>query len=119
MFRFTKPQGTFATFTAASAVRKGLENSGFDITKRKGFGKKRECLSGQKTYEKMTALSAPWFHSQPANLNEQDIAIIGGGLLLFAPPFHWLNVGPNQFIAKMSKLPSMHLATNKVLFIRN
>lgn len=80
MFRFTKPQGTFATFTAASAVRKGLENAGFNITKRKGFGKKRECLSGQKTYEKMTALSLPWFHSQSANLNEQDIAIIGGGI---------------------------------------
>ena len=80
MFRFTKPQGTFATFTAASAVRKGLENAGFNIKKRKGFGKKRECLSGQKTHEKLTALSAPWFHSQPANLNEQDIAIIGGGI---------------------------------------
>lgn len=80
MFRFTKPQGTFATFTAASAVRKGLENAGFDITKRKGFGKKRECLSGQKTHEKLTALSTPWFHSQPANLKEQDIAIIGGGI---------------------------------------
>ena len=80
MFRFTKLQGTFATFTAASAVRKGLENAGFNITKRKGFGKKRECLSGQKTQEKPTALSAPWFHSQPANLNKQDIAIIGGGI---------------------------------------
>ena len=80
MFRFTKPQGTFATFTAASAVRKGLENAGFNINKRKGFGKKRECLSGQKTQEKPTALSAPWFHSQPANLNKQDIAIIGGGI---------------------------------------
>ena len=80
MFRFTKLQGTFATFTAASAVRKGLENSGFNMTKRKGFGKKRECLSGQKTYEKLTALSTPWFHSQPANLNKQDIAIIGGGI---------------------------------------
>ena len=80
MFRFTKLQGTFATFTAASAVRKGLENAGFNIKKRKGFGKKRECLSGQKTYEKLTAISAPWFHSQPANLNKQDIAIIGGGI---------------------------------------
>ena len=80
MFRLTKPQGTFATFTAASAVRKGLENTGFNIKKRKGFGKKRECLSGQKTQEKLTALSAPWFHSQPANLEEQDIAIIGGGI---------------------------------------
>lgn len=80
MFRFTKPQGTFATFTAASAVRKGLENAGFNIKKRKGFGKKRECLSGQKTHKKLTALSTPWFHSQPANLNKQDIAIIGGGI---------------------------------------
>ena len=80
MFRFTKPQGTFATFTAASAVRKGLENAGFNIKKRKGFGKKRECLSGQKTHEKLTALSTPWFHSQAANLKEQDIAIIGGGI---------------------------------------
>ncbi len=80
MFRFTKLQGTFATFTAASAVRKGLENAGFNIKKRKGFGKKRECLSGQKTQEKLTALSTPWFHSQPANLNKQDIAIIGGGI---------------------------------------
>lgn len=80
MFRFTKLQGTLATFTAASAVRKGLENAGFNIKKRKGFGKKRECLSGQKTQEKLTALSTPWFHSQPANLNKQDIAIIGGGI---------------------------------------
>lgn len=80
MFRFTKLQGTFATFTAASAVRKGLENAGFNIKKRKGFGKKRECLSGQKTHEKLTALSTSWFHSQPANLKEQDIAIIGGGI---------------------------------------
>ena len=80
MLRFTKPQGTFATFTAASAVRKGLENAGFNIKKRKGFGKKRECLSGQKTLEKPTALSTPWFNSQPANLKEQDIAIIGGGI---------------------------------------
>ncbi|MDU3250280.1 MAG: FAD-dependent 5-carboxymethylaminomethyl-2-thiouridine(34) oxidoreductase MnmC, partial [Haemophilus parainfluenzae] len=78
--RFTKLQGTFATFTAASAVRKGLENAGFNIKKRKGFGKKRECLSGQKIHEKPTALSMPWFHSQPANLKEQDIAIIGGGI---------------------------------------
>ena len=38
-FRFTKLQGTFATFTAASAVRKGLENAGFHIKERKGFGK--------------------------------------------------------------------------------
>ena len=80
MFRFTKPNGTFATFTAASAVRKGLESAGFAITKRKGFGKKRECLSGKKTQSKSTALSAPWYLAQSAQMEKQDIAIIGGGI---------------------------------------
>ncbi|MFJ6910568.1 MAG: FAD-dependent 5-carboxymethylaminomethyl-2-thiouridine(34) oxidoreductase MnmC, partial [Ligilactobacillus ruminis] len=113
MFRFTKPQGTFATFTAASAVRKGLENSGFDITKRKGFGKKRECLSGQKTYEKMTALSAPWFHSQPANLNEQDIAIIGGGIASLCTAVSLLKRGAKITIYCEDEQTALNASGNK------
>lgn len=80
MFRFTKPNGSFATFTAASAVRKGLESAGFNVTKRKGFGKKRECLSGLKTQSKSTVLSTPWYLAQPAKMEKQDVAIIGGGI---------------------------------------
>lgn len=38
---------TFATFTAASKVRRGLEAVGFAVTKGKGFGRKRERLLGQ------------------------------------------------------------------------
>lgn len=37
---------SFATFTAASKVRKGLENAGFKVQKRKGFGRKREMIHG-------------------------------------------------------------------------
>ena len=80
MLRFTKPNGSFATFTAASAVRKGLESAGFNVTKRKGFGKKRECLSGLKIQSKYTALSTPWYLAQPAKTEKQDVAIIGGGI---------------------------------------
>ncbi|TMQ42419.1 FAD-dependent cmnm(5)s(2)U34 oxidoreductase, partial [Haemophilus influenzae biotype aegyptius] len=80
MFRFTKPNGSFATFTAASAVRKGLESAGFNVTKRKGFGKKRKCLSGLKIQSKPTALSTPWYLAQPAKMEKQDVAIIGGGI---------------------------------------
>ena len=113
MFRFTKPQGTFATFTAASAVRKGLENAGFDITKRKGFGKKRECLSGQKTYEKLTALSAPWFHSQSANLNEQDIAIIGGGIASLCTAISLLKRGAKITIYCEDEQTALNASGNK------
>ena len=113
MFRFTKPQGTFATFTAASAVRKGLENAGFNITKRKGFGKKRECLSGQKTHEKLTALSAPWFHSQPANLNEQDIAIIGGGIASLCTAISLLKRGAKITIYCEDEQTALNASGNK------
>lgn len=46
MASHSRPQTTFATFTAASAVRKGLVQAGFDVQKGKGFGKKRERLLG-------------------------------------------------------------------------
>lgn len=42
----SQPQTTFATFTAASAVRKGLMQAGFTVEKSKGFGRKRERLIG-------------------------------------------------------------------------
>jgi len=113
MFRFTKLQGTFATFTAASAVRKGLENAGFNITKRKGFGKKRECLSGQKTHEKLTALSLPWFHSQSANLNEQDIAIIGGGIASLCTAISLLKRGAQITIYCEDEQTALNASGNK------
>lgn len=37
---------TFATFTSASEVRRGLQSAGFHVQKQAGFGKKREMLSG-------------------------------------------------------------------------
>lgn len=37
---------TFATFTAAGFVRRGLLDAGFIVQKRKGFGNKREMLAG-------------------------------------------------------------------------
>lgn len=42
----SKKGTTFATFTAATKVRRGLEKVGFSVQKRKGFGKKREMAYG-------------------------------------------------------------------------
>lgn len=113
VFRFTKLQGTFATFTAASAVRKGLKNAGFNMTKRKGFGKKRECLSGQKTQEKPTALYTPWFHSQPATLNKQDIVIIGGGIASLCTAISMLKRGANITIYCEDEQTALNASGNK------
>lgn len=44
--RCTHEGGSFSTFTAAGAVRRGLELAGFTVRKSKGFGKKRDMLTG-------------------------------------------------------------------------
>lgn len=44
----TKPSGTFATYTAAGFVKRGLAAAGFDVQKTKGFGRKRDMLIGKK-----------------------------------------------------------------------
>lgn len=46
MARLSKKGTTFATFTSAGDVKRGLQAAGFVVSKHKGFGKKREMLSG-------------------------------------------------------------------------
>jgi len=44
--KHTSPKGTFATYTAAGFVKRGLQAAGFKVEKTKGFGKKRDMLIG-------------------------------------------------------------------------
>ena len=81
MHRYSKIDGTFATFTAASAVKKGLESAGFKVEKRAGFGKKRECLHGVKSQPDDFNAQMPWYLPQAATFDKQaDVAILGGGI---------------------------------------
>lgn len=49
MARLSNPGATFATFTAAGAVKRGLAAAGFDVKKIQGFGRKRDMLVGVKS----------------------------------------------------------------------
>lgn len=44
--RHTAPGGTFATYTAAGFVRRGLQAAGFGVERRKGHGTKRHMSTG-------------------------------------------------------------------------
>ncbi|MBI1301278.1 MAG: tRNA (5-methylaminomethyl-2-thiouridine)(34)-methyltransferase MnmD [Alphaproteobacteria bacterium] len=46
MARLSKKGSTFATFTSAGFVRRGLQDVGFDVRKVPGFGRKREMCVG-------------------------------------------------------------------------
>ncbi len=45
--RHTAPGGTFATYTAAGAVRRALAAAGFDVSRQPGFGRKRHMSMGR------------------------------------------------------------------------
>ncbi len=47
MARLSKSGTTFATFTSAGKVKRGLQAAGFNVWKQAGFGKKREMLLGE------------------------------------------------------------------------
>ncbi|MBV1866187.1 MAG: tRNA (5-methylaminomethyl-2-thiouridine)(34)-methyltransferase MnmD [Rhodobacteraceae bacterium] len=47
----TKTGGTFATYTAAGHVRQSLAKAGFEVTRVKGFGRKRHMSRGFLTLE--------------------------------------------------------------------
>ncbi|MCC6610218.1 MAG: bifunctional tRNA (5-methylaminomethyl-2-thiouridine)(34)-methyltransferase MnmD/FAD-dependent 5-carboxymethylaminomethyl-2-thiouridine(34) oxidoreductase MnmC [Burkholderiales bacterium] len=62
---------TFATYTAAGTVRRGLEGAGFSVEKRAGFGRKREMLAG--------ALAVP-AAERPTAAAARRAVVVGGGL---------------------------------------
>lgn len=66
--RLSAPGATFSTFTAAGAVRRGLEARGFAVEKTKGFGIKRDMLKGRRSGERTTFAA------------EKHVAIIGAGV---------------------------------------
>lgn len=69
MARLSVPGATFATFTAAGDVKRGLREAGFTVNKQKGFGRKRDMLAGFMPGD-----------TKPLPRRTGRVAIIGGGL---------------------------------------
>ncbi|WP_018150463.1 bifunctional tRNA (5-methylaminomethyl-2-thiouridine)(34)-methyltransferase MnmD/FAD-dependent 5-carboxymethylaminomethyl-2-thiouridine(34) oxidoreductase MnmC [Leeia oryzae] len=79
--RLTKPGGTFATFTSAGSVRRGLKAQGFDVKKVPGHGPKREMSAGY--LQEKPAGNHGWVSSFRQHLPlpaRQEALVIGGGM---------------------------------------
>lgn len=78
MARLARPGATLATFTSAGFVRRGLQDAGFTMRKSKGFGRKREMLTGVMENPPLSAPRTPWFAR--TGTEKRAVAIIGGGI---------------------------------------
>ncbi len=113
MFRYSKTGATFATFTAASAVRKGLEAAGFTVVKQKGFAHKREMLCGTKSTHDEKQNKIPWYQAQSAVGEVNNIAIIGGGVASLFTALCCLKRGLNVTLYCEDPQPAMNASGNK------
>ncbi|WJG08298.1 bifunctional tRNA (5-methylaminomethyl-2-thiouridine)(34)-methyltransferase MnmD/FAD-dependent 5-carboxymethylaminomethyl-2-thiouridine(34) oxidoreductase MnmC [Aliiglaciecola sp. LCG003] len=85
--RLSKPQATFATFTAAGIVKRGLAQVGFEVTKTKGFGRKREMLMGHFTHNQNIKRDTQQYFQRHAVVRvdtaaekKLHIGVVGGGI---------------------------------------
>jgi len=70
---------TFATYTVAGEVRRGLEAAGFAVGKAAGFGRKREMLRGELVAPPPAGWRAPWFARPPLTTDRRAV-VVGAGL---------------------------------------
>jgi len=83
LVRLGQKDTTVSTFTAASAVREGLREAGFEITRVKGYGRKRHMLTGRLNGEQNQPSeknSTPWFTIPKNNSTDKRAIVIGAGL---------------------------------------
>jgi tRNA 5-methylaminomethyl-2-thiouridine biosynthesis bifunctional protein len=87
MARLSIPSSTVSTYSAAGAVRRGLEAMGFRIEKIPGYGSKKEMLAGTFEGPSESTLHAgegfrreerPWFHIPKGDYIRDDSAIVIG-----------------------------------------
>lgn len=81
--RLSRAEASFATFTAAGAVRRALQAAGFAVHKAPGFGRKRECLRGTLTHSPapLAPRYTPWDRPQLATSKPPRRAlVVGAGL---------------------------------------
>ena len=69
-----------ATFSAAGHVRRGLQEVGFDVEKRSGFGRKWECLNAMFGDDNNEPASATWCRRPTAICGNGPVAVIGAGI---------------------------------------
>jgi len=82
--RLSTPKTTFATFTAARVVKDLLTDHGFNFSKAKGFGRKRDMIHGEfialDNNENACQNTEVWFQRPRPKHSVKNAIIIGAGL---------------------------------------
>lgn len=111
MARLSDEGTTFATFTAAGDVRRGLQKAGFTVQKDKGWGRKREMCFGRLAQRRNHSSKTPWF-DRPSPLKIGSAMVIGAGLAGASVAYKLAKAGWQVTVLEASIGPSQHASGN-------
>ncbi|QEL54950.1 bifunctional tRNA (5-methylaminomethyl-2-thiouridine)(34)-methyltransferase MnmD/FAD-dependent 5-carboxymethylaminomethyl-2-thiouridine(34) oxidoreductase MnmC [Chromobacterium paludis] len=80
MARLSAPGASFATFTSAGMVRRGLAAAGFEVKKAPGHGQKRHISHGWIAQPPAGGWQAPWHQRPRQSWRERSAIVVGGGV---------------------------------------
>lgn len=115
-------EGTkLTTFTAAGFVRRGLIDVGFDMEKRPGFGRKRDCLIGTrrslevppKTSQKSWSM-LPKSAEVTGAVDHEEIVILGAGIGGASVSYHLRQLGKDPLILEQAEAPAQGASGNPI-----
>lgn len=120
MARLGHTDTTFSTFTAAGEVRRGLQAHGFKVTKRHGFGRKRDMLCGALQTEhapptQHPVSAQPWL--QVALRRRIDVSkalVIGAGLAGAAVADRLAHRGWQVDVLEQADAPALRISGNPI-----
>ncbi|MDG6778868.1 bifunctional tRNA (5-methylaminomethyl-2-thiouridine)(34)-methyltransferase MnmD/FAD-dependent 5-carboxymethylaminomethyl-2-thiouridine(34) oxidoreductase MnmC [Thiomicrorhabdus sp. zzn3] len=111
MARLSHMQTTFATFTSAGVVRRGLEKVGFAVRKAPGHGKKREMCFGQLEQVRPYSSKAPWF-SRPSAMEAGRALVVGAGLAGGSVAYQLAEAGWQVIVLEADEQAAQHASGN-------
>ncbi|MCF6318158.1 MAG: bifunctional tRNA (5-methylaminomethyl-2-thiouridine)(34)-methyltransferase MnmD/FAD-dependent 5-carboxymethylaminomethyl-2-thiouridine(34) oxidoreductase MnmC [Proteobacteria bacterium] len=110
---------TVTTYTVAGKIRQGLSDVGFEIKKVKGFGQKREMLTGQLTTQSIKQQKSqqkplkkqPWSQTFEAS-KQQSFTVLGAGIAGLSIAQKLLAQGKNVTLIDRQKQPCLEASGN-------
>ena len=110
--RLSSPGTSFATFTSAGAVRRGLSEQGFRVEKRAGFGHKREMCSGVMETVPEYRPRRPWFSPPRIVAGSRSALVIGAGIAGAQAAYHLARRGWSVLMLERHHRPALEASGN-------
>lgn len=109
--RLARAGATLATFTAAGFVRRGLIAAGFNISRTKGFGRKREMLTGVRQAQHRAPYPNPWYWRRPAS--QGTTVILGAGIAGACLAYSLTQRGQSVMLLEQAPAPAQGASGNR------